>query len=96
MKTFIRFAAALTIVALVAAPTAWAADKDQKNQPAASPSSQAPARISGEVVSVDPDKGVMMVRFPDGTTQEFHGNKETLSEYKVGDKIEGKLRSKTR
>ncbi len=93
MKTTIRLAAALIILALLALPVAWAADKD-KNQPAASPSgaSQPPARFEGEVVAVDPDRGVMTVRFQDGSTQEFRGDKETLQDYKVGDKIHGRLR----
>jgi len=45
------------------------------------------------VVSIDHNKGVMMVRFPDGSTQEFRGNRDTLKDYKVGDKIEGRKRA---
>jgi hypothetical protein len=95
MKTIMRIVTAAALVAVIAAPAAWAADRDKKDKNgAASPNTSAPARIDGEVVAVNPDAGTMTVRMSDGTTQEFRGNRETLKDYKVGDKIEGRLRSK--
>ena len=76
----------------------WAADQhknkaEDKQQPAASPStSRAPERIDGEVVAIDHNAGTMTVRMSDGTMQEFRGGKDTLKDYKVGDRIEGRLR----
>jgi hypothetical protein len=89
-------AAALTVAAFLAAPAAWAADekaKKDRSQPAASPSSRAPERWSGEVVSVNADEGTMTVRMTDGTMQAFRGEKDTLKDYKPGDKVSGKLRA---
>ena len=97
MKNTMRIVTAALVAAVIASPAAWAADKDKKDKSgAASPSTTAPARIDGEVVAVNPDAGTMTVRMSDGTTQEFRGNRETLKDYKVGDKIEGKLRSTPR
>ena len=73
MKTTLRIATIAVLAVVLASPAAWAADKKDKNQPAASPSTTAPARIDGEVVAVNPDAGTMTVRMSDGTTHEFHG-----------------------
>lgn len=92
-----KIAAALTVAAFLAAPAAWAADdkvkKSDKSQGSASPGSRAPERWSGEVVSVNPDEGTMTVRLSDGTMQAFRGEKDTLKNYKPGDRVSGKLRS---
>ena len=96
MKTVMRIVTAAIVAAVLASPAAWASGKTDadynKGKDAAASPSTAPARIDGEVVSVNPDAGTMTVRMPDGSTQEFRGNKDTLKDYKVGDKIEGKLR----
>lgn len=100
MKTIRRIVTATFAVAVLASPAAWAADdktsKDKGKDGSASPKTSAPSRIDGEVIAVNPDAGSITVRMSDGTTQEFRGNAETLKDYKVGDKIEGKLRSQTR
>lgn len=98
MAKMIRFTVAILAVTTLAAPAAWAADKDKKDAddkkaPAASPATTgAPSQFEGEVVSVNPDAGTMTVRFPDGSVQEFKGSRETLKDYKPGDKIQGKMR----
>lgn len=97
MTKIMRVAAAIVATALLATPAAWADDKAKKSdapqsQPSASPGAKAPEKFEGEVRSVDLDRGMMTVRFQDGSVQEFKGTKETLKDYKVGDKIEGKLR----
>ncbi|MBI2207410.1 MAG: hypothetical protein HYU41_26560 [Candidatus Rokubacteria bacterium] len=97
MTSTMRIAAAVVAAVFLATPAAWADDKKAKkadtsqSQPAASPGA-APPQFEGEVQSIDLERGMMSVRFQDGSVQEFKGNKETLKDYKVGDKIEGKLR----
>lgn len=54
----------------------------------------APEKVGGEVVKVDPNQGKLTLRGTDGTIHEFQVSSETLREYKVGDRIEAKLRSK--
>jgi hypothetical protein len=52
-----------------------------------------PQTLAGQVVAIDLKGGKVTVRASDGTTHEFQGSKETLEGYKVGDRIEAKLRS---
>lgn len=101
MKTIKRIVTAALAVAVLASPAAWAADDKARKagstkDGSASPNTTAPSRIDGEVIAVNPDAGSITVRMSDGTTQEFRGSAETLKDYKVGDKLEGKLRSQTR
>ncbi len=51
-----------------------------------------PEKVVGQVVKVDPDRGKLTLRGTDGTTREFEASKETLQGYKVGDRIEARLR----
>jgi hypothetical protein len=44
------------------------------------------------VVSIDADKGKLTLRAADGSTHEFEASKETLQDYKVGDRVAAKLR----
>ncbi|MBI3781335.1 MAG: hypothetical protein HY278_09825 [candidate division NC10 bacterium] len=53
----------------------------------------APEKVEGQVVKVDMDQGKLTVRGSDGTTHEFQASKETLVDYKVGDRISATLRS---
>jgi len=50
-------------------------------------------KLEGQVVGIDLSQGKLAVRGIDGTTHEFQASKETLQEYKVGSRIEAKLRS---
>jgi hypothetical protein len=52
-----------------------------------------PEKLEGQVVKVDPDQGKVTMRGSDGVTHELQADKETLQKYKVGDRIEAKLRS---
>jgi hypothetical protein len=45
------------------------------------------------VVKVDVEQGKVVLRGTDGTIHELQASKETLQGYKVGDRIEAKLRS---
>jgi hypothetical protein len=52
-----------------------------------------PEKVEGQVVQVDPDQGTLTLRGTDGTPHEFQASKETLQNYKVGDRLAAKLRS---
>jgi hypothetical protein len=52
-----------------------------------------PAKVEGQVVKVDSSQNKVTVRGTDGTTHEFQASKETIKEFKVGDRIEANLRS---
>jgi hypothetical protein len=49
-------------------------------------------RVEGQVVKVDPAMGKVSVREADGKVHEFQASPEALKDFKVGDKIEAKLR----
>lgn len=51
-----------------------------------------PEKVEGQVLKVDADGGKVTIRESNGTTHEFQASKETLQGYKVGDRIEAKLR----
>ncbi len=76
------------------AGTAGAQAKKDCAQPSASPNTaQAPQKIEGKVVSVDPAAGKVTVQSSNGTTHEFSGSKQEIQNYKVGDQITATLRS---
>ena len=52
----------------------------------------APQKVEGQVVSVDPGQNKVTVRTSDGKTQDFQASPETIRDFKVGDKIEARLR----
>jgi hypothetical protein len=100
MKTF-TLTAALVAAALITGGPALAQEKPKANcQPSASPrgdasapKGSAPEKIDGQVVKVDPSKGMITVRNKDGSMHEFKGDADTLREYKQGDNIELTLRA---
>jgi len=51
----------------------------------------APQKVEGRVVRVDAKGGKIAVAEADGKTHEFQASKETLQDFKVGDKIEANL-----
>ena len=55
--------------------------------------SKAPQMIQGQITRIDPGQNRITIRGNDGTTHEFEASKETLQDYKVGDKIEARLRA---
>lgn len=54
---------------------------------------QTPAKVEGQVVKVDAAQNKVTVRDTDGTTHEFQASKDTIKDFKVGDRIEANLRS---
>ena len=55
----------------------------------------APQKVEGQVVSVDASQGKVTVKSADGKTQEFQASPETIRDFKVGDRIEARLRGAT-
>jgi hypothetical protein len=93
--------AAAMLIATPAFPQGTKAQKDCANQPSAAakgsaeraPKAKAPEKIEGQVTKVDPKKGTLTVKHPDGSTHEFKGSSETVRDYKPGDQIELTLRA---
>jgi hypothetical protein len=96
MKNLV-LSAALAAAALMIVSPAFAQSKkaDCANQPSASArgGAKAPEKIEGQVTSVDQKSGQITVKAPDGTTHQFKGSKDTLKDYKAGDRIELTLRA---
>jgi hypothetical protein len=52
----------------------------------------APQKVEGQVTNVDPKGNRVTVRTNDGKTHEFQASPETVRDFKVGDRIEARLR----
>ncbi len=89
MKTWIPLWVGLAVSLVLLSGTALAQGKPSTDCPKAG----TPDKVEGQVVKVDPGQGKLTVRGPKGETFEFQASKETLQDYKVGDRIEAKLRS---
>jgi hypothetical protein len=87
MKTWLRLSAGLAAAIML-----WSGIALGQGTPTECGKKGAPEKVEGQVVSVDPDQGKLTLRAPDGTTHEFQASKETLQDYKVGDRIKAKLR----
>jgi hypothetical protein len=53
----------------------------------------APQKVEGQVVNVDADQNKVTVKTTDGKTHEFQASPETVRDFKVGDRIEARLRN---
>lgn len=80
-------AAVLAITAMVLGGTAFAQSKPECDK------AKTPQKLEGQVVAIDMNQGKVTMRGSDGATHEFQASKETLQGYKVGDRIEARLRS---
>jgi len=87
MKTWLRLSAGLAAGIML-----WSGIALGQGTPTGCGKKGAPEKVEGQVVSVDPDQGKLTLRADDGTTHEFQASKETLQDYKVGDRIKAKLR----
>src|SRR5262249_20444000 len=67
-------------------------------QTTTSPSSMpnTPQTLEGQVVKIDRNQGRVTIRANDGTMHEFQASAETLKDLKEGDRLEAKLRGKSR
>ena len=74
MKRWLMLSGMLATAAVFSTGLAFGQSKpaDCKNR------AQAPERVEGQVVSVDPAAGKVTVREKNGTTHEFQANRETL------------------
>ena len=77
---------------VVATAVLWSSTALVQTALAGCDSAQSPPKIEGQVVKVDVEQGKVTVRATDGTTHEFQASKETLQDFKAGDRIEAKLR----
>ncbi len=64
-----------------------------QSKPAGCEDAGAPEKVEGQIVKIDVDQEKVTLRAPNGTTYEFQASKETLRGYKVGERIQAKLRS---
>jgi hypothetical protein len=80
--------AALGMAVLATAP---AIAQQAQPKPAADCKANTPAKVEGQVVSVDP-AGKVTVRANDGKTHEFQATAETAKTMKPGDRLEATLR----
>ena len=86
-KTSVAVALVVTLVA--SSPYAWGQTKpacDAQGRVAT------PQKVQGQVVGIDAANSKLSVREADGKVHEFQASKETLQEFKVGDRIEANLR----
>ncbi len=87
MNRWISGAAVLAVTTMFLSGNAFAQTKPECDK------AKTPQTLEGQVVSIDMNQGKVTMRGSDGTTHEFQASKETLQGYKVGDRIEAKLRS---
>jgi hypothetical protein len=79
-------------VFLAVAVMFWSGAALAQAKPECDPS-KTPQTLEGQVIAIDAEKGKVTMRGSDGATHEFQASKETLQGYKVGDRIQAKLRS---
>jgi len=87
MKKWTHGAAVLTVGFMLWSGMAFAQAKPGCDK------TNTPQKLEGQVVAIDLNQGKVTMRGSDGATHEFQASKETLQGYKVGDRIEAKLRS---
>src|SRR3990172_2377465 len=88
MKKWIRLSAGLAVGVIL-----WTGIAVAQGKPTGCDKASTPERLEGRGVKIDLEQGKMTVRATDGTTHEFQTSNETLQGYKLGDRIEAKLRS---
>jgi len=88
MKMGIGLSAGLAVGVML-----WTGIAVAQGKPTGCDKASTPERLEGQVVKIDLEHGKVTVRATDGTTHEFQASNETLQGYKLGDRIEAKLRS---
>jgi hypothetical protein len=93
MKTWTCFVTGFVASTVWLSGTGWAQHKPVgPDKPAECEKAGIRERVEGQVAKVDPEKGKLTVLGSNGDSYEFEASKETLQSYKVGDKIEARLR----
>ena len=87
MKTWLRLSAGVAAAIML-----WSGIALGQGTPTQCGKKGAPEKVEGEVVTIDADKGKLTLRAADGSTHDFDASKETLQDYKVGDRVSAKLR----
>jgi hypothetical protein len=82
-RTIIALACGFAVLAPAGATLAQ--DKSE-SEPSASPG--APARLFGQVTSIDVPNNLVTLRSDDGSVHQFRGNPDTIKSLKIGDRIE--------
>lgn len=83
------------LAGLLAASVLWSGTAMGQTKPACDQQAKAstPEKIGGLVVSIDHTAGKVTIREADGKNYEFHADKATLENLKIGDRLEAKLRA---
>jgi Cu/Ag efflux protein CusF len=83
------------LAGVVAAGVLWSGAAMGQAKPGCDPKVQAssPEKVAGEVVKVDQAAGKVTIKEADGKIYEFHADKDTLQNLKIGDRLEAKLRA---
>jgi hypothetical protein len=93
MKTWTRLSAGFAASIILLSGIALAQDKPAgQDKSTGCEKAGVREKVEGQVTKVDPDQGKLTVQGPNGETYEFLASKETLQGYKVGDRIEARLR----
>jgi anti-sigma-K factor RskA len=87
-RWIIGWATATMVLALLVVP----ASSQQPTQPSAADCKNAPAKVEGQVTSIDQSSGKVTLRATDGTTHQFQASREMLQTMKPGDRLEARLR----
>jgi hypothetical protein len=94
MKTLTMGAALVAALLLIVSPTVAQSKKAADcAQPSASPGTSAgtppaPEKISGTVTDIDGKHNMVTLRSESGETMQFRGDRDTVKDLKVGDKID--------
>jgi len=84
----------LALVAALLASVVWSGLAVGQTKPACDPQAkQTPEKVEGQVVSVDHTANKVTIREASGKNYEFHADKATLQNLKIGDRLEAKLRA---
>jgi Cu/Ag efflux protein CusF len=85
----------LALVAALLAGVFWSGLAVGQTKPACDPQvkQSTPEKVEGQVVSVDHTANKVTIREADGKNYEFHADKATLQNLKIGDRLEAKLRA---
>jgi hypothetical protein len=82
------------VAGVIAAGMLWSGAAMGQAKPGCDPKVHAgsPEKVAGQVVKVDQAEGKVTIKEADGKTYEFHADKDTLQNLKIGDRLEAKLR----
>ena len=85
----------LALVAALLASVFWSGLAVGQTKAACDPQAKqsTPEKVEGQVVSVDLAASKLTIREADGKNYEFHADKATLQNIKIGDRLEVKLRA---